>query len=149
MCFFERSITVDYTFDAQSVNYDALKTGIYYPDQIEVRVSGKIKHSLFNKANFIGEIRIDRQLIDNPVDLSYTTPTLSYYLGPRLITVGYILAYSSNLNKMAIIVQETEDKPRRLVLCNMTYEEAVRMQVVNELPADTKNAVDYDTKLMQ
>ncbi len=135
VCFLATSEkTVDYTANAEIMDYDELHREVRDSNVIEVRVKGTIKRSFLGKKRFIGEIVIDGQRFDNEVDLSRLTPILSYYSASRLVSSAYILAHSPDLDKITIVLLKTDHNPRRIVFCNMTYEEAMQMQKVNELP---------------
>jgi len=135
ICFLTNPITkIDYTFDADIADSDTVYSGTPEYSRVKVSINGKISRDFFGKATFNGSIVIDGKRYDNELNLSQKTPILSYYSGPRLVSSAYILAHSSNLSKLTIVLLETESEPRRYVFCNMTYDEAVRLQKINELP---------------
>jgi len=141
-------VQINHMIDAQLYNYDAITAGdpsLF--ETTEVCVTGEIKTNWRGRSTFIGEIRIAGLPIHNvDVDLSEATPLLRFYSGSRLVTSAYILAHTPNLDQMAIVIFETEEENRKLLLCNMTYEEAIRMQKINEIPDRIKNGTLYSYK---
>lgn len=119
---------IGYDYSYIQGNTDAI------PYSTKISVNGTIERNLFGKYEFIGVIKIEDKIFDNPVDLNSKTPILSYYDGARLVSSAYILAHSKHLERLTIVLFQTKDEPRRIIFCNMTYQDAFNRQKVNELP---------------
>lgn len=129
------SIDINHILTGVGYDYSYIQGNINaVPFSTEITVNGTIERNLFGKYEFIGTIKIEDEVFETPVDLKSKTPILSYYDGSRLVSSAYILAHSNHLDKLTIILSQTEYEPRRIIFCNMTYQEALNLQKVNELP---------------
>lgn len=102
-------------------NISGSVTGLRFPTddpsayrECTVEIDGKIENNEFN-----GEFIVDGRRIEASVDLTRSTPSISYYDGARLESYGLFYIFDNTFTEFAFEIDESDE----YVICGMSLDE--------------------------